>query len=63
MDLDDVLSSRDSEDKVDEEELQSVDEKVACCTRLVSWILCPTSALLYVVLCVIVFSLKLKSSY
>lgn len=36
MDLDDVLSSRDSEDEVDEEELRSMDEKVAVCTRLVS---------------------------
>jgi hypothetical protein len=31
MDLDDVLSSRDSEDEVDEEELQQVDLKVAGC--------------------------------
>jgi hypothetical protein len=35
MDLDDVLSSRDSEDEVDEEELRSVDEKVVVCTLLV----------------------------
>jgi hypothetical protein len=31
-----VLSSRDSEDEVDKEELRSVDAKVAVCTRLVS---------------------------
>jgi hypothetical protein len=39
MDLDDVLSSRDSEDEVDEEELQQVDLKVAGST-LASCVFC-----------------------
>jgi hypothetical protein len=40
MDLDDVLSSQDSEDEVDEEELRSVDENVAVCTRLICDLFC-----------------------